>query len=86
MRSIAKAASIAALTVPLVLGTAGLASADGHDGGPAYKQQSNSATVNGGASSKVVSGFTPDGEAYFLTETRVAGPTGATSSVVASRS
>ncbi|MFJ2769363.1 hypothetical protein [Streptomyces sp. NPDC087300] len=84
MRSIAKYVAVGALVTPLVIGSAGFASAD--DGGPAYKKSQNSANVGGGTRSETVSGFTPDGKAYFLTSTKKAGPTGATGSCTGSHS
>ncbi|MET8687265.1 hypothetical protein ABZV77_23920 [Streptomyces sp. NPDC004732] len=86
MRSIAKAAAVGALVAPIVLGGAGLASAAPAHDGPAYEKSMNSANANGGSCTKVESGFTEDGKAYFHKVTRVAGPTGATGSGTGSHS
>ncbi|MFJ8825174.1 hypothetical protein ACIREE_25765 [Streptomyces sp. NPDC102467] len=86
MRKIAKYVAVGALVTPLVIGTAGLASAHDHDGGPAYGKAQNSANANGGRTSATVSGFTPDGKAYFVTTTKVAGPTGAAGNTTGSHS
>ncbi|MFD8571882.1 hypothetical protein [Streptomyces sp. NPDC057694] len=83
MRSIAKYVAVGALVTPLVIGSASFASADD---GPAYKMTQNSANTSGGKSTKTVSGFTPDGKAYFLTSTKQAGPTGATGNSTGSHS
>ena len=83
MRKLAKYVAVGALVTPLVIGTAGLASADD---GPAYKKAQNSANVNGGMTVETVSGFTPDGKAYFKTTTKQAGPTGATGNTTGSHS
>ncbi|MGW2230048.1 hypothetical protein [Streptomyces formicae] len=83
MRSIAKYVAVGALVTPLVIGTAGMASAND---GPAYEKSQNSANLSGGQRTETVSGFTPDGKAYFLTSTKKAGPTGATGSGTGSHS
>ncbi|MEV1026279.1 hypothetical protein [Streptomyces sp. NPDC050264] len=85
MRKIAKYVAVGALVTPLVIGTAGLASAHDHDG-PAYEKAQNSANANGGRTSATVSGFTPDGTAYFVTTTKQAGPTGASGNTTGSHS
>jgi hypothetical protein len=88
MRKIAKYVAVGALVTPLVIGSAGLASA--HDGpghgGPGYLKAQNSANASGGATSATFSGFTPDGRAYFVTTSKKAGPTGAWSSTTGSHS
>ncbi|QEU94271.1 hypothetical protein [Streptomyces kanamyceticus] len=84
MRSIAKYVAVGALVTPLVIGSAGFASA--HDGGPGYKKSQDSANSSGGMSSSTVSGFTPDGKAYFKTTTKQAGPSGATGNSTGSHS
>ncbi|GAA2295090.1 hypothetical protein OKJ48_11115 [Streptomyces kunmingensis] len=93
MRKIAKYVAVGALVTPLVIGSAGLASAhDGpdHDGhgytGPAYGKAQNWANANGGRTTVTYSGFTPDGKAYFVTATKKAGPTGAYGSATGSHS
>ncbi|MEU6121920.1 hypothetical protein [Streptomyces sp. NPDC047123] len=86
MRSFAKAAAVGALVAPIVLGGAGLAVAAPSSDGPAYEKAQNAANANGGSSTRTVSGFTPDGKAYFHTVTRTAGPTGATGSGTGSHS
>ncbi|MER5945416.1 hypothetical protein ABT127_05080 [Streptomyces sp. NPDC001904] len=83
MRSIAKYVAVGALVTPLVIGAAGMASADD---GPAYNKSQNSANSSGGMTSSTVSGFTPDGKAYFKTTTKQAGPTGATGNTTGSHS
>ncbi|WP_394436473.1 hypothetical protein [Streptomyces sp. SGAir0957] len=88
MRKIAKYVAVGALVTPLVIGSAGLASAHdgpGHDG-PGYGKASNSAGVNGGRTSATFSGFGPDGKAYFVTTNKVAGPSGASGNTVGSHS
>lgn len=85
MRSIVKAFAAGAIVVPIVLGSAGMAAAHGGDG-PAYKKAENSAGVAGGTSTKTVSGFGPDGTAYFGTASKTAGPTGAVGSTTGSHS
>ncbi|MFJ8825321.1 hypothetical protein ACIREE_26520 [Streptomyces sp. NPDC102467] len=67
MRSIAQFVAVGALVTPLVIGSAGFASADD---GPAYENVRTSANASGGTTSRTVSGFTPDGKAYFMTTTR----------------
>lgn len=91
MRSVTKAVAVATLAVPLVLGGASTASASpidvaSMDEGPSYVKWTHSANVNGGFRSRTVSGFTPDGRAYFYKDTRKAGPTGASGNVTTSRS
>ncbi|MFI7318181.1 hypothetical protein [Streptomyces venezuelae] len=85
MRSFAKAAAVVALSAPLVLGGAGLASAAPHDDGPAYEKSVHSANANGGSCTKIVSGF-KNGKAYFYKVTRTAGPNGAWGSGTGSHS
>jgi hypothetical protein len=86
MRSIAKVFVGLAVAAPLVVGGAGMAAAHEHDGGPAYKKTQNSAGIAGGTSSGTVSGFLPDGTAYFGTFAKVAGPTGAVGTSTGSHS
>ncbi|MFJ9037004.1 hypothetical protein ACIRF8_10505 [Streptomyces sp. NPDC102406] len=89
MRKIAKYVAVGALVTPLVIGSAGFASA--HDGpgyvnGPGYGKAQNSASANGGQTAATFSGFTPDGKAYFLTTIKKAGPKGAGGNTVGSHS
>ncbi|MCF3123972.1 hypothetical protein IPZ68_30320 [Streptomyces arenae] len=86
MRGFVKTAAVGALVAPLVLGGAGLASASSGGDGPAYEKFQKAANANGGSCTMTVSGFTPDGKAYFRTVTRQAGPTGASESSTGSHS
>ncbi|MEV1027037.1 hypothetical protein [Streptomyces sp. NPDC050264] len=72
MRSIAKYLAVGALVTPLVIGSAGFASADD---GPAYERVQTSASAGGGVTRTTASGFTPDGKAYFVTKTKRTRPT-----------
>ncbi|MEU6124523.1 hypothetical protein [Streptomyces sp. NPDC047123] len=83
MRKLAKAIAVGAVVVPVALGGATVASA--HDG-PGYQKSDNSATVNGGMSSKTKSGFGEDGTAYFVKSSKMANSTGATGNSTGSHS
>ncbi|MFI0237865.1 hypothetical protein [Streptomyces sp. NPDC016845] len=81
MRSIAMYAAVGALVTPLVIGGAGLASADQ---GPRYEGTHHSANKHGGTSSKTKSGFTEDGTAYFVKVTKTSDSTSRTTSATSS--
>lgn len=83
MRKLAKAIAVGAVVVPVVLGGATVASADG---GPGYGKHDSSATVYGGTSAKTKSGFTEDGTAYFMKSSKTANSTGATGNATGSHS
>ncbi|WP_424188089.1 hypothetical protein ACOBQX_09085 [Actinokineospora sp. G85] len=65
------------LALPLTLGMAGVAMADG------YSNSSTAAGPNGSASERTISGVDREGNSFYLKQNAAAGPGGAASSTVA---
>ncbi|WP_033441124.1 hypothetical protein [Saccharothrix sp. NRRL B-16314] len=79
MRSIIRLIAAGALSLPIIIGAAGIASADVE-----FDQNNASATQHGAAVYDLASGADDHGNAYFYEQWQVAGPYGAGSVTVAS--
>ncbi|MEU4738913.1 hypothetical protein AB0G02_00430 [Actinosynnema sp. NPDC023658] len=72
MRSIIRLAAAGALALPLIIGAAGIASADAE-----YDQNNAAATANGASVHDQASGVDDYGNSYYFEEFQFAGPDGA---------